>query len=213
MLDKAHHPLVALFDYSEEQWSNIAAATQSIRTGALPDEARTELVRSACVYLAGMAHAAPTEHRRWRNVARQAYKLQQALSAAIEINIQHLRKCGVEEKNLPTSMRRELEHLSDIGDLANEMADMYQRQPSELRHLNSPRLMYEWEVLEIWILLGGRLGISRHPKTGKVQGPLARFFRAVTAPVMGAAAPALETLRDAIARHERIRRAGWDCAP
>jgi hypothetical protein len=207
MLDNTDHPLIDLFNYSEDEWSKIAAATQSIRTGALPDEIRAELIGWARVYLARMAHSAPIEHRRWVNIARQACRLEQALSDAVELNIQFLRKCGSEEKDLTSwDMRRELETLSEIALLANAMADTTQREPSDLRHFNSPRLMYEWEILEIWVQLGGRLGISRHPRTGKVQGPLARFFRAVTVPVMGASAPALETLRDAIARHEKIRR-------
>ena len=203
---------VDLFDYSKEEWSKIEAATQSIRTAAaLPDDARAELLRSARVYLARMVHPNPVQHRKWRKVIRQTEGLRHALAAAIELDLRHLGECGLEKELLAENaeyLQRPFEDLSVIQDFAEEMAEMVQRRPPELRHYDVPRMIYEWEILEVWIALGGQLGISRHPRTGKVQGPLARFFRAVTVPVMGASAPALETLRDVIARHERIRLAG-----
>ncbi len=45
-------PPAALFDYSEQQWKAIKAAVQPVWNGALPKDARDELVQIARWYLA-----------------------------------------------------------------------------------------------------------------------------------------------------------------
>jgi hypothetical protein len=52
------------------------------------------------------------------------------------------------------------------------------------------------------MVLGGKLRISRHPKSQKVQGPLAKYFMAVAEPVMGDATPSVESLPDIIERQK-----------
>jgi hypothetical protein len=44
--------------------------------------------------------------------------------------------------------------------------------------------------------------IGRHPKSQKVQGPLAKYFMAVAEPVMGDATPSVESLPDIIERQK-----------
>ena len=50
---------------------------------------------------------------------------------------------------------------------------------------------FQFHVLHVWTDLGGKLRISRNPMTGKIKGPLARYFAAATQPVCGGS---LETL-------------------
>ena len=57
---------------------------------------------------------------------------------------------------------------------------------------------YHSDVLDVWTDFGGKLKISRHPNTGKIKGPLARYFSAVTQPVHGGSP---ESLPDIIERH------------
>jgi hypothetical protein len=69
---------------------------------------------------------------------------------------------------------------------------------------NNSKMEYEFMVLSIWTSLGGKLKISRNSRTGKIDGPLARFFRVVTVPVMGTLAPSLESLPDIVQRQRRF---------
>jgi hypothetical protein len=62
----------------------------------------------------------------------------------------------------------------------------------------TPKAKYHSEVLDVWTELGGKLKFSRHPRTGKIKGPLARYFAAITQPVHGGSP---ESLPDIINRH------------
>jgi hypothetical protein len=68
---------VLLFNYSDEQWSEIEAAMQAIRTGALPDDAGAELLQAARIYQARMADPHPAQDKRWKKVGRQTERLQE----------------------------------------------------------------------------------------------------------------------------------------
>jgi len=94
--------------------------------------------------------------------------------------------------------------LDGFRDRAAANAEAFERYPTEGAHFDNPKFMFQFKVLLIWTELGGELGISRHGKYGTIQGPLARFFRAVTVPVMGALAPSPESLPDIIRRQSRF---------
>jgi hypothetical protein len=66
----------------------------------------------------------------------------------------------------------------------------------------APRAWYQFYVLETWTRLGGKLQFSRHPQKHKITGPLARYFAAVTQPVLGGS---LESLPDIVKRHKAVR--------
>jgi hypothetical protein len=66
------------------------------------------------------------------------------------------------------------------------------------------RAWFHFRVLEVWTDLGGKLQISRHPTTGKIKGPLARYFVAATQPVHGGS---LESLPDILARQKTLMQA------
>ena len=61
---------------------------------------------------------------------------------------------------------------------------------------------YQSKVLEIWVQLGGSLRISRHNRSQRVQGPLAKYFFAVARPVMGEATPSSESLPGIVKRQK-----------
>jgi hypothetical protein len=63
------------------------------------------------------------------------------------------------------------------------------------------RAWYQFDVLETWTRLGGKLQFSRHPQKHKITGPLARYFSAVTQPMLGGS---LESLPDIVKRHKAM---------
>ena len=70
------------------------------------------------------------------------------------------------------------------------------------------KTLYHSHVLDTWTALGGKLKFSRHPRTGKIKGPLARYFSAVTQPVHGGSP---ESLPDIIKRHLAYKAAREKC--
>jgi hypothetical protein len=63
---------------------------------------------------------------------------------------------------------------------------------------------YYQDVLSLWLKFGGKLSYSRN--SGKLSGPLIRFFQTVTGPVLGADALALESIKDVIEREKDRRK-------
>jgi hypothetical protein len=75
-----------------------------------------------------------------------------------------------------------------------------------VRWQDAIRIGYYRFLLSIWTdLVRGPLKFSRHHDCHKPQGALIDFLHAVTGPVMGAEAPSLESLADAIKRERRRR--------
>jgi hypothetical protein len=68
----------------------------------------------------------------------------------------------------------------------------------------NPRTRFQFQVLEIYVSLGGKLRISRNSNSQKVQGPLAKYFFAVVRPVMGESTPSPESLPGIVDRQKRI---------
>ena len=197
---------VALFDYSEEEWSEIEAAVQAVRP-KMPKSARKWLLGEVCWYLA--ATSIQTNHRRpWQKATSLAEKLRQVISGMAERDLELLAKAGYSQKNRQAQVnaiyRDDLDLLDRFRHRAAKNARAYERYPTEGAHFDNPKFMFHFKVLLIWTELGGELRISRHPRHGTVQGPLARFFRAVTVPVMGASFSSLEGLPDIIERQKRF---------
>jgi hypothetical protein len=91
--------------------------------------------------------------------------------------------------------------IDDCGRIARdeELAERG-RPPSSFRG----KQMAYVNLLEFWRALGGDWRVSRD-KSGKITGPLARFFKAVVDPAMGGHAMSLETLPDMIEKAEQIK--------
>jgi len=100
------------------------------------------------------------------------------------------------------------EALAEINSGARLIIDSISSVPYGVREHERPRRVYYEALLRAWKSIGGNLGTSRDPFSGEVNGPLVRFFRAATVPVMGAAAPASETIRDIVSRFKKQHNSG-----
>jgi hypothetical protein len=174
--------------YTKAEWRMISESVQVVRKGELPKQARTRLIEAALDYRSGL-EAAQQRMRcrkrteRLRKIARHAIELMEEISAEAE------RFPDVFWKVLQAHAAQTAFMASGLGKENNDRVN--------------PRLLYQARVLECWVFLGGELKISRHSKSKKVQGPLARYFFAVTRPVMGASTPSPETLPDIVDRQKR----------
>jgi hypothetical protein len=84
--------------------------------------------------------------------------------------------------------------------------DLHGDYRSRVRGRDAIRIGYYRFLLSIWTdLIRGPLKLSRDHDSHKPQGALIDFLHAVTGPVMGAEAPSLESLADAIKRERRRR--------
>jgi hypothetical protein len=197
---------VPFFEYSEEEWSEIEAAVQAVGAN-MPKSARKWLLGEIRWYLA--ARTLETNDRRaWRKAASLNEKVRKVISGMAERDLELLARAGFKEKHRQAWVRdlyrEDFVLLDSFRKRAEAQAEAYKRYPTEGAHFDNAKFMFQFKILLIWTELGGELGISRHPKHGTVQGPLARFFRAVTVPVMGTSAPSLETLPDIIERQRRF---------
>jgi hypothetical protein len=194
------------FDYGDAEWTEIEAAVQGIRKGPLPKKARELLCVAASVYIWEMArpqhaHSARELKKKWHKIAGSSKKLYGDLSDRIEELLCEINLKGPLRGEQSTTMVY-LEaislHLSMLPTIANRAADYLENQDDK----SNPRLRFQSKILEIWVRLGGKLQISRHPKTQEIRGPLARFFFAVARPVMGTGAPSPDSLRDIVERQK-----------
>jgi hypothetical protein len=197
----------ALFNYTEEEWLEIEAAVQVVRKGPLPKKIRKWLAGEARWYLANRALPNDLWWRTWEEAVVQTEKTRQLISGIAEHHLELLNRAGYSKKrNLAVINRcygEDLRALARIRDRAKEEAKS-EKFPTEGAHYGNPKLMYRFKVLLIWTFLGGELRVSRHPRHGNIQGPLARFFGAVTVPVMGESAPSPESLPDIIRQQKRF---------
>jgi hypothetical protein len=196
----------SLFNYSEEEWLAIEAAIQVVRNGTLPKKIRKWLVGEARWYLADRIQ--PNERREWEKAAFHIEKARQVISGIAERNLELFNKAGYAKKIGQAVVNRvfgeDLGDLTRIRDEAKETAELNKKGPINSAHFDNMKFMYVFKVLLIWTSLGGELGVSRHPRHGNIQGPLARFFRAVTVPVMGPSAPSPESLPEIVRRQRKF---------
>jgi hypothetical protein len=201
--DKGAKQDAPLFDYSEAEWSEIEAAARAVLPDGepLPNEMREVLVDRARLYQSRFRlHPLAKEKQNWRKIARLSERLHQALRVASKRTIECVKvaKSPREAKRTRRWLETYLEKLLEIKDLAEDMSI-----PPEVTDRRPARVWYQIFVLNIWIGLGGKLRFSRS-KRGP-QGPLIKFFRAVTSPVMGASAPSLESIPDIVRRQKNYR--------
>src|SRR5262245_17794655 len=133
---------VALFDYSETEWSNIEWAVKSIRNGALPKRTREHLVGEARWYLAAKDY--PTkrgyEYKAWRRIADQIERLQQDVSVLSEEHVKLLERAGYTKGHVARLRRHysgDFGALSEIRDAAHELASLNEICPTEAAHYDN----------------------------------------------------------------------------
>jgi hypothetical protein len=205
------------FDYSEAEWSAIDTEVQSVRQssstqvekGFLRDAAieyrKNIALRAARIYLTPKQSA-----QSWERIARLSARLydllqQQRFLMGVYEDDDEL----AEELDMQLPLVQKVQELAEIrGIVVKSSHDYYiQRTAAAFRSLETPRLKYQASVLIAWsCMFGGKLGIS-HGRSGKVQGPLARYFFAVVRPVMGAATPSAESLPDIVYFQKRLVKA------
>jgi hypothetical protein len=180
-------------DYSDQEWSEIELSAQPVRTGPLTEHERRRLCQAGVLYL--------------------------ALSTSLEFLKQDKYARDTKSKQIRRLAANLIEELVD-GDARNNAKKYGRRFLQSLVKLRddppvlaakstpySPRENYYREIFSVWIdNLGGTLKLSRTADTHKLGGPLIRFFQAVTNPVLGTEAPALESVFDIVSREKKRRK-------
>jgi hypothetical protein len=168
---------------------------------ALLNRLRKQLIHCARDYQAG-TEAFPGQIadalQSWQEIESLSKRLEQELSFISEV-IQYFnyKRNPEASQTLRRNLDRQFGEISKIKDFAK-------RQVSEIKDFEkrTDHLRYQVEVLRTWTDFGGKLRFSRSNKGP--QGPLIRFFCAVTGPVMGVSAPSVESIPNIIRRQKKI---------
>jgi hypothetical protein len=200
-LEKAAGPAAAPA-YRPEQRAEIERSLRHLQPGqAALDEALQELEAEARSYHRG-GTAAVEKHFvcEWDRVAALSHELMRALGRLGDIEGRPPDGVGW----YGTLFSDEARAVANLNTMArNYLA----RAKADDKILGlRPRVAFLFRVLEIWTQLGGMLRLSRHPRTNRVTGPLARYFAAATQPVIGGS---LESLPD-IVRRQKIMASARD---
>jgi hypothetical protein len=198
----------AAFNYSAAQWEEIESLVRDVHPGGMSKRVRERLVGEARWFLLEKYYLKRgAEQRAWQKIARQFEKLERAIANVAGQHIELIKRAGYSKRGVLKLTRyyaREFtDGLSEMKGLAEDYADL-NKKAVEAAHYDNPKMMYEFKILLLWTELGGALRLSRHSKLGNIRGPLARFFRAVTVPVMGDSAPSLESLPDILKRQKKF---------
>jgi hypothetical protein len=180
-----HSPFFELFNYTPVQWEEIkktltTRATPGAMAPGAMEKACYDLRNSACLYVLKIQnHGLQTKNvvQLWRKVA--------DLTTALESKLWEL----PEEKAYSY-----YEVLSDLYFMAvSRLADKLE-QPKVLK----PKARYQFEVLDVWTSLGGKLGIAHGDRDhgDRVTGPLSRYFAATAGPVCGGSLHTLKDIRE-----------------
>jgi hypothetical protein len=193
------------FDYSEDEWAEIKASIHQLRQDRLLTKLRRILSAAAQSYLDALRAVDRRADRRalkahWHKITKISEKLQREVSACAERALAESHR-----EMLPW----EIDNRFDAGmasiQLFVETVGMQARLLGRrFDYWRDPRLLFQSQVLETWIWLGGKLKIARNSES-QVSGPLARFFFAVARPVMRERAPSPESLPEIVNRQKRTR--------
>ena len=183
------------FEYDLQDWSDIERSAQRAGVAPLTPDQRERLTLAANIYLSQSAQ------REWiKNFVRHYdsnNKIINGLAAQLYDKLI--------EKDFHILIQ-EPEYDVLTAALVKLRDDTAQPLSEQLTKL-SVRERYYRHILSVWIKLGGELGFSRDGNN-RIRGPLVRFFQAVTNPVLGDCAPALETISDIIKREKDRQRSG-----
>jgi len=193
---------VRAFDYTDEQWAGIERSLLHLKPDqAALERARNELVGAARINLVellddalGRRNIEKCTTKEWARIAELSDDLLRSLTRVARfdgLGSPPGRQPGVEPYKDESLAVARL-NATAVGRLAGTKID--DGFPKATR-----RQWFYFHVLHVWTELGGELRFSRHPTTGKIKGPLARYFTAATQPVCGGS---LESLRDILKRQE-----------
>ena len=182
-----------LFDYSETEWAKIEASMRPLIDDILLDMVSRDGPLSAF------------QHSKLLEFGRTL--LRSRLLDAVHI-YQQSESESSSRAEFERARRKALQTVYKIRKafsvVTGKKVRMSDYRPKPKHSITTPITLYEWLVLQTWVHFGGKLRLSRHPKTGKVKGPLARFFFAVVRPVMGDRTPSPESLPHIVRRQERL---------
>jgi hypothetical protein len=195
---------VRTFDYTDEQWADIERSLLHLQPSqAALENARNELVQAARIHLSELLDEALGRRnleqwvaKEWARIAKLSDDLLGSLTrvaAFEELGNPHPgRQPAVEPYKDEQLAVARLKAMA-VARLAGPNDDGF---PKATR-----RRWFQFHVLHVWTELGGELRFSRHPTTGEIKGPLARYFTAATQPVCGGS---LESLRDILKRQQSM---------
>jgi hypothetical protein len=178
------------FDYSDQEWTEIELSAQPVRKGPLTGHERHRLRQAGVLYLAlSTSMEFLKQDKRVRNA--KSEKIRKSAASLLEELVDFDARNNAKKFGRPF-----LQSLAKLRD-----------DPPVLAPKNPPREDYYREIFSVWIdNLGGTLKLSRTADTHKLGGPLIRFFQAVTNPVLGTEAPALESICDIVCREKERRK-------
>lgn len=191
------------FHYSESETEKIAITLAHLTTSDhFTQTICPRLERAAAIYLS--SHSDLLHYRQlvtevalkvkhWRRVERLA----QTLISEFEWHAADQRYMVPSTTKL---FDRELEPLASMAAEAEYLIAHLGRKLSRTGNQSLAQDTYRFAVLREWELLGRAAKVSRHHKTHKISGRLARYFFAVTRPVQQWSP---ETLPGLIKRYER----------
>ena len=190
------------FEYTDEQWAQIERSLFHLKPEEMDlKKARTKLTRAGRDCRKANTSSQKDERRLltrcWTRVAKLSVDLMNLLD-----RIDDLEHAPPDPNGVP--MDPWLKHKIALKGL-NAVAQTQLAAPKDDGDgfpTAGPRIWFQFYVLEFWTILGGKLQFSRHARTGKITGPLARYFSAATQPALGGS---LENLPDIVKRHKRMR--------
>jgi hypothetical protein len=189
------------FEYTEEEWAKIVRSLQHLQPSEEDlGKARRRLGNAANLYRLRKANAPRDKARqRWfrRDWARIAKLSDELMPLLHRRAVYPLDPDGGPPGD---SLHRHKEAVMKLNVVAR--SSLAKSRIDDGFPTAGPRAWYQFYVLETWTYLGGKLQFSRHPQKHKITGPLARYFSAVTQPVLDGS---LESLPDIVKRHKAMR--------
>jgi hypothetical protein len=180
-------------NYSDDNWAEIDSSIRSVRPGQpLTDHERRVIWYPGHIYLflsngrEWLKQDVARFVENWSNIHRLAGELATELAEADD-------RARNAKRPSFGGLIKTLVKLQDRAARFAERRERY-RFPEKYYH----------DVFSLWLKFGGKLRYSRN--SGKLSGPLIRFFQAVTGPVLGTDAPALESIKDIIEREKHRQR-------
>jgi hypothetical protein len=193
----------ATFEYTEEEWAEIVRSLQHLQPSEEDlGKVRRRLGDAARRYGQQKANA-PREKTRQRQFRRDWARLAKLSEEAIHL----LHRYSERESPPDPDGGPPWDPYADDKEALMKLKVRARGRLAQSRiddgfPTAGPSVWYQFRVLERWTCLGGKLELSRHPRTHKISGPLARYFSAVTQRVLGGS---VESLPDIVKRHKAMR--------
>jgi hypothetical protein len=195
------------FDYSPEQWAEVAKSLQPLKAkDEAIEKARGRLERAARSFFRDKLNG--PGHKRQRQWKLEHWTKVDKLADALISEFFWLERDEIRHGPPDPSGKERQPYRHQITELMKISVKAKRHVSPNRIDDGFPRTTlksdYHGAVLRVWTELGGKLKVSRHPATGKIKGPLVRYFSAVTQPVHGGSP---ESLPDIIRRHVELEAA------